>query len=77
MNLPRRFKIKLNPDSYGSEHRNALIRQADGHTVTILSELRNELFLTDFRLEGDPPDSDYAHGGFLLVMLRDGTWARK
>lgn len=68
MTLPKPFKIRLDPSLMGSEHQNVYLAQADGQTVSVTEELRPGLYLTDFRLEGDPPDSDYVHKGFLLIM---------
>lgn len=75
MTLPCRFKVQLRPGSYGSEHENDLLRQVDGKTVTLVEDLGRDLFRTDFRLAGEPPDSDYANNGYLVVMpSKDGSW---
>lgn len=78
MTLPKPFKIRLDPSAMGSEHRNAYLAQADGRTISVVEEVRPDLYLTDFRLEGDPPDSDYVHKGYLLIMpSKDGRWVSR
>lgn len=70
------FQIRLDPGSFGCEHRNPAIVAHDGAKCTLLAEVRPGLWRTDLVAEG--PDSDFVHEGKLLVMpYKDGKIIQK
>ena len=72
----RKFKIKLNPSSFGSEHEHPLLKPHDGKTCRLVAEILPRIYVTD--IPADPagtPNSDYVFDGFLVVMTdKDGVF---
>lgn len=67
----RTFRISMNKAVYGSEHKHEALVEHDGKQCTLGEEIRPGLYLTN--LDTAHEDSDYAHGGKLLVMpTKDG-----
>lgn len=73
----RKFKIVLRPDEE-SEHKNGIIRPHDGKVCKLTAHLRGPLYVTDIPVPEGTGNNDYAHNGFLLVLIdKDGTLRKR
>lgn len=69
----RKFRIKLSPHHYGSEHRVPLLTANEGKVCRLVEHWKADMYVTDIDLPDGIPDSDYARGGKLIVMVeKDG-----
>lgn len=69
----RKFRIKLSPHHYGSEHHVPLLATHEGRLCRLVEHWKGDMYVTDITLPEGTPDSDYARGGRLIVMAdKDG-----